>query len=267
MRLDAYLASAGKARSRTHAASLIREGCVTVNGRSAAKPALEIGEGDIVEVLSPEVSFVSRGGLKLHGALESLALDVTGLDCADIGASTGGFTDCLLSRGAAHITAVDTGSGQLAPSLASDPRVTNLENCNARYMTPETVGGKKDLAVADVSFISQTLIIPAVAGILKENGKYICLVKPQFECGREALNKNGIVRDKKYHLAALRKVYAALLESGLYPVAVLRSSITGGDGNSEFLFLAETACGEDTEIKKRIVSDVQMQEVVYDKDA
>lgn len=265
MRLDAYLASAGKARSRTHAASLIKEGCVTVNGKAVLKPAQEINDTDTVDVIQPKVAYVSRGGLKLHGALETLGINAAGLECADIGASTGGFTDCLLSRGAKHVVAVDTGSGQLAPSLAADPRVTNLENCNARYMTEETVGGCKDLVVADVSFISQTLLIPAIAGILKKDGRYICLVKPQFECGREALNKNGIVRDKKYHLAALRKVHTALTEAGLYPVAVLRSSITGGDGNSEFLFMSVLT--DNTEHKKQIVSEAQMREVVYEKDA
>ncbi|MBQ8640844.1 MAG: TlyA family RNA methyltransferase [Clostridia bacterium] len=266
MRLDAYLAAAEQARSRTHAASLIKEGCVQVNGKTVCKPSMDVAETDSVTVIRPEVAYVSRGGLKLHGALETLSMDVTGLECADIGASTGGFTDCLLSRGASHVTAVDTGSGQLAPVLVADPRVTNLENCNARYMTPDTVGGKKDLVVADVSFISQTLLIPAVAVILKSDGRYICLVKPQFECGREALNKNGIVRDKKYHLAALRKVNAALLESGLRPIAVLRSSITGGDGNTEFLILS--ILSDPSAVPSAdIVSDAAMREVVYGKDA
>ena len=265
MRLDAYLAANGNARSRTHAASLIKEGCVTVNGKTAEKPALEVGDADTVIVLQPEVAYVSRGGLKLHGAMEALNIDADGLQCADIGASTGGFTDCLLKRGASHVTAVDTGSGQLAPSLAEDPRVTNLENCNARYMTAETVGGMKDLVVADVSFISQTLLIPAVAQIVKPGGQYICLVKPQFECGREALNKNGIVKDKKYHLAALRKVHASLTENGFIPTDVLRSSITGGDGNTEFLFRSFRAGEEITALG--IVSDAEMREAVNGKDA
>ena len=265
MRLDAYLAANGSARSRTHAASLIKEGFVTVNGKTAGKPAMEVAETDSVEVLQPEVAYVSRGGLKLHGAMDALKMEADGLQCADIGASTGGFTDCLLKRGAAHVTAVDTGSGQLAPILAEDPRVTNLENCNARYMTAETVGGQKDLVVADVSFISQTLLIPAVAQIVKPGGQYICLVKPQFECGREALNKNGIVKDKKYHLAALRRVHAALTENGLLPTDVLRSSITGGDGNTEFLFRSFRTGEEKT--AAGIVSDAVMREVVNGKDA
>ncbi len=265
MRLDAYLADRGDARSRTHGASLIKEGCVTVNGKIATKPAMEIHVSDTVTVVPPEVAYVSRGGLKLHGALESWGIDVTGLSCVDIGASTGGFTDCLLSHGAAHVTAVDTGCGQLAPSLVEDPRVTNLENCNARYMTAETVGGRKDLAVADVSFISQTLLIPAVASILADDGMYICLVKPQFECGREALNKNGIVRDKKHHLTALRKVHTALLSAGLVPQKVILSSITGGDGNTEFLFLSKRT--DRQEDMTKVVTDMDMREVVYGKDA
>lgn len=263
MRLDTYLATNGHARSRTHAASLIKEGCVTVNGKAATKSAMEVTETDIVTVTPPEVAFVSRGGLKLNGILEALQLDVTGLYCADIGASTGGFTDCLLKRGAAQVVAVDAGSGQLADVLRNEPRVINIENCNARYMTEETVGGKKDLVVADVSFISQTLLMPAIASILKPGGRYICLVKPQFECGREALNKNGIVRDKKYHLSALRKVYAGLREAGLNPIAVLPSSIQGGDGNREFLFLSVATEGDTT----CPVTDRELQEVAYGKDA
>lgn len=265
MRLDAYLSANHKARSRTHAAALIKDGCVSVNGKTAAKPSLEVSETDEITVVQPEVAFVSRGGLKLHGALEALALDVTGVDCADIGASTGGFTDCLLSRGASHVTAVDSGSGQLAETLREDPRVTNLENCNARYMTVETVGGRKDLVVSDVSFISQTLLIPAISAILKPAGTYICLVKPQFECGREALNKNGIVRDKKFHLAALRKVFGALTENGFVPQAVLRSSIQGGDGNTEFLMLS--VLPEDRGTDSRMITDAELREVVYGKDA
>ena len=267
MRLDAYLAANAYARSRTHAASLIKEGLVSVNGKPAAKPAMEVTETDSVTVVQPEVAYVSRGGLKLHGALEELKMDVAGLDCADIGASTGGFTDCLLQRGASHVTAVDSGSGQLAESLRNHPQVTNLENCNARYMTEETVGGRKDLAVADVSFISQTLLIPAIAGILKPGGRYICLVKPQFECGREALNKNGIVRDKKFHLAALRKVRDSLTESGFIPTKVLRSSIQGGDGNTEFLILSVLPEEHAENMATEIISDAQVREVVYDKDA
>lgn len=265
MRLDAYLAANNQARSRTHAAALIKDGCVTVNGKPAAKPAMEVSETDEVTVIQPEVAYVSRGGLKLHGALEALKLDVAGLVCADIGASTGGFTDCLLSRGASHVTAVDSGSGQLAEILRSDTRVTNLENCNARYMTAETVGGRKDLVVSDVSFISQTLLIPAISAILKPDGSYICLVKPQFECGREALNKNGIVRDKKFHLAALRKVTGALTENGFAPKAVLRSSIQGGDGNTEFLIVS--VLPERRETVSQMITDAELREVVYGKDA
>lgn len=265
MRLDAYLAGNQKARSRTHAAALIKDGCVSVNGKTAAKPSLDVTEADEIIVIQPEVAYVSRGGLKLHGALEALALDVSGLVCADIGASTGGFTDCLLSRGASHVTAVDSGSGQLAETLRTDKRVTNLENCNARYMTVETVGGRKDLVVSDVSFISQTLLIPAVSAILKPDGTYICLVKPQFECGREALNKNGIVRDKKFHLAALRKVFGALTENGFVPKAVLRSSIQGGDGNTEFLMLSVLPECRETDTYR--ITDAELREVVYEKDA
>ena len=238
MRLDVFLYQNQLAKSRTHAASLIDDGLVTVNGRLASKASLAIGESDIVNVNRPEVSYVSRGGLKLHHAIEALQLNVQGMRSVDIGASTGGFTDCLLAHGADYVVAVDAGSGQLDKALTADPRVLNLENCNARYLTEEMIGGKCDIAVTDVSFISQTLILPCVPGILREEGLYIGLIKPQFECGREALNKNGIVKDKKHHLQAVLKVYDCLTKNGLTPFEILPSPITGGDGNTEFLIAA-----------------------------
>ncbi|MBQ7371057.1 MAG: TlyA family RNA methyltransferase [Blautia sp.] len=238
MRLDVFLYQNGFARSRTHAASLIAEGYVTVNGKIASKPSGDITDNDTVNVTRPEVSYVSRGGLKLHHAIESLQLDVHGMRGVDIGASTGGFTDCLLAHGAEYVVAVDAGSGQLDKTLVQNDRVLNIENCNARYLTSEIIGGKCDIAVTDVSFISQTLIIPCIPEILHDEGIYIGLVKPQFECGKEALNKNGIVKDKKYHLAAICKVYDCLKENGLTPFEILPSPIFGGDGNTEFLIAA-----------------------------
>jgi len=238
MRLDIYLFQNQLAKSRTNAASLITEGFVSVNGKIVTKPSMDVSANDTVAVRQPEISYVSRGGLKLHHALETLQLNVHGMRAVDIGASTGGFTDCLLAHGVAFVVAVDAGSGQLDKKLLSDKRVLNMENCNARYLNAGQIGGKCNIAVTDVSFISQTCIIPCLPNILHENGLYIGLVKPQFECGREALGKNGIVRDKNYFLAALLKVYDSLLAHNLTPFAALPSPITGGDGNTEFLIAA-----------------------------
>lgn len=241
MRLDLYCKENGLAKSRTQAAEWIADGRVRVNDVPVTKPAYPVEEADIVTVTPPETVYVSRGAWKLCHALEEWQIDVTGLRVLDIGASTGGFTDCLLRHGAAHVYALDSGTGQLDPTLCRDLRVTNLENRNARYMRPEDFGGPCDMAVSDVSFISQTLILPVVPDVVKPGGRYIGLVKPQFECGREALSKNGIIRDKKYRLAALERVYDCLLENYMTPYHVTVSPITGGDGNVEFLIGA--VCG------------------------
>ena len=238
MRLDLYLKENGLAKSRTQAAEWIAEGRVRVHGAPVTKPAYSVEEADTVTVTPPETVYVSRGAWKLCHALDEWRIDVAGLRVLDIGASTGGFTDCLLRHGAAHVYALDSGTRQLDPTLCRDPRVTNLENRNARYMQPEDFGGPCDMAVSDVSFISQTLILPVVPNVIKPGGCYIGLVKPQFECGREALSKNGIVRDKKYRLAALEHVYDSLLKNGMTPCHVTVSPITGGDGNVEFLIEA-----------------------------
>ena len=241
MRLDLYLKENGLVRSRTQAAEWITDGRVRVNGVPAVKPAYLVEETDTVTVTPPDTVYVSRGAWKLQHALDTWHIDVTGLRVLDIGASTGGFTDCLLRHGAAHVYALDSGTGQLAPSLRADARVTDLENRNARYMQPADFGSPCDMAVSDVSFISQTLILPQVPQVVRAGGLYIGLVKPQFECGREALHKNGIVRDKKYRLAALTRVYDCMRENHMTPLYVATSPITGGDGNVEFLLGA--VCG------------------------
>ncbi len=240
MRLDTYLAQNHLAKSRSRAASLISGGFVTVNGIAVDKASYDVKENDAVLVTGEEHGFVGRGGIKLNGALTGFGLDVTGVTAADIGASTGGFTDCLLKRGAAKVYAVDSGHGQLDDSLMCDSRVINLEGVNARYLSRELIPEPCGLAVCDLSFISQTLVIPAVREILAENGRYLALIKPQFECGREAVGKGGLVKDKKQHIAAIRKVLACAAENGLMPKKLMKSPIQGGDGNTEFLFLAET---------------------------
>ena len=233
MRLDVYLAENGLCRSRSRAQELIKKGAVTVGGKTQTKPSFEVPAGASVG-LAPDTGFVGRGGEKLESAARAFGLDFSGKVCADLGASTGGFTDCMLRRGAAKVFAVDVGSGQLAPSLAADGRVVNLENTNVRYMDPALVA-PVGFAAADLSFISLKHIFPVLRGILAPDARAVCLVKPQFEAGREHIGKNGVVKDKKVHLAVVRRVIGEARENGLYPVALAVSPIKGGDGNTEFL--------------------------------
>ena len=256
MRLDSYLAENGYAKSRTFAKTLIDGGFVNVNGKKANKASLDILDGDTVEVTGKPYEYVSRGGLKLEAALDAFGVDPSGKVCVDIGASSGGFTDCLLRRGAVRGFAVDSGSDQLDASLRADGRVVSMENFNARYLTAETLGTACDIAVCDVSFISQTLIIPAVRRLLCEDGVYICLVKPQFECGKSALGKNGVVKSKKEHYRAVKNVIGCAEENGFSAVGVIASPICGSDGNREFLLklvpktLGASFAVSDDEVKK-----------------
>lgn len=236
-RLDRTLVDRGLAVSRTLAARLIREGSVLVNGIAATRPALEVGDGDgIVLRDNPLTRYVSRGGLKLEKALDVFAADPAGLVCADIGASTGGFTDCLLQRGAAKVYAVDSGTDQLHPSLRGDERVISLENVNARELD-ESLMPRVDLAVMDVSFISQAKLYPALTRILKPGAVLIALIKPQFEVGRGKIGKGGVVRDEKAKRACIEALRDAAAAERLTLLDVIPSPIPGGDGNEEFLAL------------------------------
>ena len=238
MRLDVYLAANGFVKSRETAQRLIREGAVTIDKKTAKKPSDNIDESVEHEInVSDSLKFVSRGGLKLERALDAFEIDVTGVDAVDIGASTGGFTDCLLQRGAAKIRCVDVGRSQLDKRLENDPRVTSFEGMNARYITPEDIGGECELVVCDVSFISLTLIVGAVSGLLPENGRFIALIKPQFEAGRAALDKHGVVRDRERHIEVIKKVIDSAAERGLFCGGLTVSPIEGGDGNREYLAL------------------------------
>lgn len=240
MRLDVYLAANRLADSRERAKRLIEKGNVSVNGTVVKKPAFDV-EGEVkIEVQAEE--FVGRGGEKLEAALTLFGLDVTGLCALDIGASTGGFTHCLLKHGAKSVTALDAGFGQLHPTLRADARVRNIEKYNARSLTPEDVGCF-DVVVMDVSFISQTYILPRIPPVLNKGGFALTLIKPQFEAGREALNKNGIVRTDGHIIRAVRRVLHAAAEAGLRCRALAPSPILGGDGNREFLayFVPTTA--------------------------
>lgn len=236
MRVDSYLAAAGYTQSRKKAQDLIEAGAVKIDGVTVKKSSLVINEAVAHEVVIEQVfPYVSRGGVKLQAALDEFKISVNRLKAVDVGASTGGFTDCLLQRGAAEVYAIDSGIGQLHESLLADSRVRSIEHFNARELTPDITDGYCDIAVADVSFISQTYIIPPVSSVLKDGGIFVGLIKPQFEAGRQALGKNGIVTNSAYRFLAAKRVIMCALENGFDCVGLIRSPIEGGDGNKEYL--------------------------------
>ena len=239
MRLDIYMAENGYAKSRTHAKELILKGLVKVNGKNAAKPSIDVSETDKISLSGDICPYVSRGGLKLEGALKTFSVDVHGMTALDIGASTGGFTDVLLQNGAQKVYAVDSGHGQLDPRIASDPRVVSMEGFNARDLCSGDIGCKVGIAVCDVSFISQTYIHAGAYDCLCDGGIYIGLVKPQFELTREALSKGGIVRSPADRYAASVRVYDSLVSNGFAVLGFDLSPICGGDGNIEYLIYAK----------------------------
>ena len=235
MRLDKYLFEKGFAKSRQKAQSIIDEGLCVINGQVTYKASCEVGENDAVQITGNALKYVGRGGIKLEGALEYFNIDVRDALCADIGASTGGFTDCLIQRGAKKVYAIDSGHGQLHPLLLSNDRVINIEGFNAKNLRLSTIGEKVDIVVMDVSFISQTLLYFGIADILKRGGILISLIKPQFEAGREYVKKGGIVKDKRVYETVLKKIKDAAIEYGFYCVDCIESPIKGKDGNTEFL--------------------------------
>ncbi|HVO96930.1 MAG TPA: TlyA family RNA methyltransferase [Bryobacteraceae bacterium] len=232
-RLDQLVVERGLAETRERAQALILAGQVKVNGQKSEKPGHSIAEDARIELLE-RMPYVSRGGFKLAAALDHFAIDVTGWTCLDVGASTGGFTDCLLQRGAKCVWAIDVGHGQFDWKLRNDPRVVVKEGLNARYLDPADYPGKFDLAVCDASFISTTLLIPAIAPLLASPRRMIVLVKPQFEVGRDEVGKGGIVRDPTLHEAACERVRNAVEAVGLES-AIIASPILGTEGNREFL--------------------------------
>lgn len=252
MRIDKLVHGRGLAKSREAAQRMIKDGNICVDGKTVTKPSLEVDEDCDISVIGEVLRYVSRGGLKLERALDTFALDVTGLDCVDVGASTGGFTDCLLQRGAAHVRALDVGRSQLDASIEADARVTSFEGMNARYITPDDIGGKCALAVCDVSFISLTLIIPAVSRLLNDNGRFVALIKPQFEAGRENIGKGGIVKDRNVHAEVISRVIDAAEQNGLYCFGLTVSPILGGDGNREYLAGFDRVGGFDKGCIKKI---------------
>jgi 23S rRNA (cytidine1920-2'-O)/16S rRNA (cytidine1409-2'-O)-methyltransferase len=248
-RVDAELVRRGLARSRRHAAELVASGRVTVASRVVAKPSAAVADGEELSVApgtDPEHEFASRAALKLAGALDALAgvpggPEVAGAFCADLGASTGGFTDVLLRRGAAHVVAVDVGHDQLVPALRADDRVTVVEGLNVRDLTPADLAQPPDLVVADLSFISLTVVLPAVAGVLRPGSEALLMVKPQFEVGRERLGSGGVVRDPALHAEAVTTVVRAAERLGLRARAVVPSPLPGPSGNREFFVWLEPA--------------------------
>jgi 23S rRNA (cytidine1920-2'-O)/16S rRNA (cytidine1409-2'-O)-methyltransferase len=256
-RLDAELVRRGLARSRGEAAALVSDGRVLVAGQPAGKPATGVTpETSLrVQVDAATPTYVSRGGVKLSGALESFALDVTARRCLDAGASTGGFTDALLQHGAADVIAVDVGYGQLAWTLRTDPRVQVLERTNVRKLSLEHVGAPVDVVVADLSFISLRLVLPALRACATETADYVLLVKPQFEAGREVVGPRGVVRDADVRAGAVMNVAAAAAEHGLGTAGVVASSLPGPAGNVEyFLWLRSDADPVDEAVVRRAVA-------------
>ena len=233
-RLDAELVSRGIARSRQRAKEMIQARSISVNGSSITKASAEVSPDDVIES-SEEELYVGRGALKLEKAAAEFGLDFTGKTCIDIGASTGGFTDIMLSRGAAKVYAVDVGHGQLAEKLRSDPRVVNMEGTDIRNVSPESFGGCADIITVDVSFISLKMILPKVYELLTENACAAVLIKPQFEAGRSGISKNGIVKDKKVHLRVLREIDEFARETGFVCEKYTYSPVKGGSGNIEYL--------------------------------
>jgi 23S rRNA (cytidine1920-2'-O)/16S rRNA (cytidine1409-2'-O)-methyltransferase len=241
IRLDKLLVDRGLAASRERAQALVLAGKVLVDDQKLEKSGVQVAENCVIRLLGEDLKYVSRGGLKLERALDNWKINVTGKVCLDVGASTGGFTDCLLQRGAARVIALDTGYGQMDFKLRQNPQVRLLEKTNARYLT-RAIGEVTDLVVMDVSFISATLVLPAVVGAgfpespdERRGRQIVVLVKPQFEAGREHVGKGGIVRDEAAQLAAVEKVRAAVLGLGAVTTDVIESPILGAEGNREFL--------------------------------
>ena len=247
-RLDQSLVARGLARSRTHAAALIAEGRVTSAGQVLSKASLQVDDGkDLAVEHSEEDSYVSRAGHKLAGALDAFpAITVAGKRCLDAGASTGGFTDVLLRRGAAHVVAVDVGHGQLVPQLRNDPRVEVHEGLNVRYMSAEDIGGTVALTVADLSFISLTMVVLPLALSTEPGGDLVLMVKPQFEIGKDRLGRTGVVNSERERRMAVEKVANAALDAGVDLCGLAASPLPGQDGNVEYFLW----------IKRRMTQDL-----------
>ena len=246
IRLDQLVFDKGLAESRERAKAYIMAGSVYVNGQKETKPGTSVAEDAAVEMRGETLPYVSRGGWKLEKALRVFPIDVKDAVCIDCGASTGGFTDVLLQSGAAKIYAVDVGYGQLAWSLRTDPRVVCMERTNIRYVTPEDLGEPLDLSVVDVSFISLKIVLPAIQKLLKPTGQVLCLIKPQFEAGKENVGKKGVVRDPAVHAQVLRDFTALAASLNLTIRNLTFSPVKGPEGNIEFLAHLSMQPGQET---------------------
>ncbi len=250
-RLDVLLVSRGLAKSREKAKTMIMEGIVFVNGQREDKAGASFSPAVPIEVRGQTLKYVSRGGLKLEKAMTHFGLSLEGKVCMDVGASTGGFTDCMLQNGAVKVFSIDVGRGQLAWKLRNDERVVCMEKTNIRYVTPEDIGEKAAFSSIDVSFISLTKVLLPVREILAEDGEIVCLIKPQFEAGREKVGKKGVVREPETHLEVIRKVMEYAGELGFGRRHLEFSPIKGPEGNIEYLLHLKKngtdACGIDPE--------------------
>lgn len=235
IRLDVALVEGGFAESREKAKALIMAGIVYVNNQKSDKAGNTVKPDDIIEVRGETLKYVSRGGLKLEKAVKVFDFSIENSICADIGASTGGFTDCMLQNGAKKVYAIDVGYGQLAWKLRTDERVINLERTNFRYVTKEQIPEELDFASVDVSFISLSLILPVLYTLLKKGGQAVCLIKPQFEAGKENVGKKGVVRDKNVHIAVIEKIIDVILTNNFTLLGLDFSPVKGPEGNIEYL--------------------------------
>ena len=235
IRLDQLVFDKGYADSREKAKAIIMSGCVFIDGQRADKPGMQVPPDTEPDVRIKELPFVSRGGYKLDKAIKVFGIDPKGKHCIDCGASTGGFTDVLLQHEAEKVYSVDVGYGQLAWKLRNDSRVVNLERTNLRYVTEEQIPEKLDIAVCDVSFISLKLVMPAVAPLLKPDAEIMCLIKPQFEAGRELVGKKGVVRDKNVHVNVINDILSFVATEDLHVCGLDYSPVKGPEGNIEFL--------------------------------
>ena len=254
-RLDVLLTERGLCESRQKAQATIMAGLVFVDGQRSDKPGTPVAEDASVEVRGHALRYVSRGGLKLEKAMQTFPITLEGKVCADIGASTGGFTDCMLQNGAAKVYAVDVGYGQLDWKLRNDPRVVNMEKCTVRYLDVDEIGRDVDFISIDVSFISLRLVFPVASELLSDEGCLVCLVKPQFEAGREQVGKKGIVRDPAVHRQVIENVIGYGEANGLYSWGLEYSPVTGTKGNIEYLlFMKKKKCDNTVDVNK-IVDD------------
>ena len=234
-RLDQALVERGLCTGRDRAKGIIMAGQVYVNHQKADKAGMSVSPDDEIEVRGDQLAYVSRGGLKLEKAMKEFNLRLDGCICADIGASTGGFTDCMLQNGAVKVYAIDVGYGQLAWKLRCDERVINLERTNIRHVTDKEVPEPLDFASVDVSFISLKLVLPVLFNLLKDNGEAVCLIKPQFEAGRELVGKKGVVRDENTHIMVVDNALSAAKDNGFTPIHLTFSPVKGPEGNIEYL--------------------------------